>query len=363
MKKLILQFVFLSLISACAAPNVAPSAQSTVYFASGSNGSYSLKNIDSSEKKEFIPSGYKIIYWYQYDTYPDYLILQKDNQLFSYVVNSQKILKISDENSDLKQNEEVFVEPSITEKNKFFIEINKYDPNEEPGLGSPSPISTRSYFFDAKTNTITPATNVNAINLRSCHKYDSKYERFFSWPCGEGVGSQVPLSITDVNGKNAQEIVTMEDFNMRDYYSKVTYLNYNNGLFLISDSDLTKILVVDPKMQNPQKTIYTVDNAVSSKVDEAYTYSKWIDTDNKTIVFGGSDFILFFKYNAQNQITEMKYFPDEAIYANFIFPYDGKIIYQSKNDLKIINLATWDVEKTIPLDRTRQEITLIRMSQ
>ena len=58
-----------------------------------------------------------------------------------------------------------------------FAVLNEYNPNEEQGMGLPTPINTRSYFFDASVNKLESTKN---ITFGSCYKYDSKNQRFFT---------------------------------------------------------------------------------------------------------------------------------------------------------------------------------------
>jgi len=347
-------------------PNVStpvqPVENKKVYFGKGFEGKYSLVNIDSGETKEFIPTGYTIVDQHNYDVFPNYLILQKDNDLFSFNLENQLLNSLFSQLSDLKlkKNEQARIEPSITEKNKFYVVINEYNPNEEQGMGLPTPINTRSYFFDASVNKL---ENMKNITFSSCYKYDSKNQRFFTWPCGEGIGSSIPLSIKDLNGNNSRDIVSMQDYGLKkDDFGPVS-AEYNNGVFIISEkSGLSKITIVNPTPTEPTKDVYVVNSNVKSQLNETYPYSEAIDKSNNTIVIGGNNFILLLKYDGNKQIIESKYIADKEIYANFIFPYNGKIFYQSKEALRIVNLASWQLEKSIPLQRN-EEITLISLTK
>lgn len=339
-----------------------PVENKKVYFGKGFEGKYSLVDIDSGATKDFIPAGYTIVDQHNYDIFPNYLILQKDNDLFSFNLENQLLNSLFGQFSDLKlkTNEQARVEPSITEKNKFYVVINEYNPNEEQGMGLPIPINTRSYFFDASVNKLESTKN---ITFGSCYKYDSKNQRFFTWPCGEGIGSSIPLSVKDLNGNNSRDIVSMQDYDLKkDDFGPVS-AEYNNGVFMISEkSSLSKITVVNPVPAEPTKDVYVVNSSVKFQLNETYPYSEAIDKSNNTIVIGGNNFILLLKYDGNKQIVESKYIADKEIYANFIFPYNGKIFYQSKDALRIINLASWQLEKSIPSQRN-EEITLMLLAK
>lgn len=327
-----------------------------IYFGTRLNGEYSFLNIKNEEVEVIIPSGYKIVSQHNYDVFPDYFILQRDGDLFSFKLEGRVINSIP--NLKLGQDERASIEPSITEKDKFHILINEYDPNEESDFGFYSPVSTRSYFFDASLNNLDQA---KTIDLYDCYKYDSKNKRIFTWYCGEGVGDTIPLFVSDLDGSNLREIVSTEDYGLQKDDLGPVYANYNNGAFIVLEkAKPTKITVVDPTGKELVKEVYSIDDDVRSQLKDSLPYSVAIDRDNRTIVIGGGNFILLLKYNDNNKIIESKYFEDSGIYANFIFPYNGKIIYQSKDVLKVINTSSWQIEKTISTQiQRREEITLI----
>lgn len=327
-----------------------------IYFGTRLNGEYSFLNIKNEEVEVIIPSGYKIVSQHNYDVFPDYFILQRDGDLFSFKLEGRVINSIP--NLKLGQDERASIEPSITEKDKFHILINEYDPNEESDFGFYSPVSTRSYFFDASLNNLDQA---KTIDLYDCYKYDSKNKRIFTWYCGEGAGYTIPLFVSDLDGSNLREIVSTEDYGLQKDDLGPVYANYNNGAFMVLEkAKPTKITVVNPIGKELVKEVYSIDDNVRSQLKDSLPYSVAIDRDNRTIVIGGGNFILLLKYNDNNKIIESKYFEDSEIYANFIFPYNGKIIYQSKDVLKVINTSSWQIEKTMPIQiQRREEITLI----
>lgn len=337
-----------------------PVENKKVYFGKGFEGKYSLVDIDSGATKDFIPAGYTIIDQHDYDIFPDYLILQKGNDLFSFNLENQLLNSLFSQfpNLKLKTNEQVNVEPSITEKNKFYVVINEYNPNEEQGMGLPTPINTRSYFFDASVNKLESTKN---ITFDSCYKYDSKNQRFFTWPCEEGIGSSIPLSVKDLNDNNSRDIVSMQDYGLKEDDFGPVSVKYNNGMFMISEkSNLSKITVVNPVPVEPTKDVYVVNSSVKSQLNETYPYSETIDKSNNTIVIGGDDFILLLRFDSNKQITQSTYLPDKEIYAGFIFAYNGKLYYQAKDNIRVVNLDTWQVEKSIPSTQS-EEITLISL--
>ena len=354
-----------------------------VYIAS-SNGldEYWFTNTDSGKGQEFIPAGYKLIGEHNYDIFPDYFILQKDDDLFAFNVKDRSLNSVFGKSPalKLKKNELVDVNPSITEKNNFYIVINEYDPNEEPSMDWPTTISTRSYVFDAVTNSLDSTKN---IDFESCYEYDSKISRFFTWPCGfylDDSFTSLPLSTKDLFGNNVGDVVSGQDYGIQDYQDyrtegsdfDTTFLSYNNGLFIISENvNLSKITVIDPTLVEPTKDVYTVDDGVVSSAvkselsDEGHLSSIAIDKANHTIVMGGHGFVLLLRFNDNKHIIESKVIPDDgAVGDYYIFFYNGKIFYQIHNGghdtLRIINLISWQVEKSLPLQESMTgEITLV----
>jgi hypothetical protein len=356
-----------------AAPDANPSVNATsmsdiqgIYFGKGYEKQYTLVNMDDGQSKPFIPQGYSVVNQHEYSQFPTFLILQKDKNLFSYNVGNGQITNIP--SLALQTNESPNIEPSITEKDKFFIEIVTYPPDNIDEIGGTPPTKVRSYFYDATANTLSNKTNLGLENFDGCVKYDSLNQRFFSWPCGEGIGSSAPLSIANYQGKAIKVVLSMQDLGLsNDSFAK---LEYNNGLFFGyggQDND-QRIIILNPQSVEPTKTVYTINPSVIAAQNKDAThsyldafnspYSIALSTTNKTIIIGGGYSVLLLHYNEKNQIYEGKDLPDNSLYANFIFPYMGKLYYQSQDGaIKIINLDTWQLQKTIPSSRN-EEITL-----
>lgn len=340
-----------------------PATNKTVYFGKGSQDKYSLVNVQTGETQEFIPTGHTIISQTKYQNFPTFLMIQKDNDLFSYSVVSEITSSVfgSFNDSGLKQDEQVRVYPSITEKDKFIIRIDKLDLSQVSEFDGSSPIiSTRTYSFDASTNKL---VSVASVKIGSCMEYDSKNQRFFTWHCGEGIGTSLPLSTTDLNGKEQEQIVTVEEFGRaKDDIGSIA-VEYRNGLFFaLSKGGISQIMVIDPQSVSPTKETYTFSEQVKSQITESYPYSASMDRGRNTIIIGGDNFILLLRFDANKQITQSTYIPDKEIYANFIFVNDGKLYYQAKNNIRVVNLDTWQIERSIPSPGNFQEITLFSIS-
>jgi len=332
-------------------------ANNKTYFGKGFEGKYSLINIESGETNPFIPDGYTIVGQHEYEPFPPYLILQKDNDIYSYSVENKIANSIFGTFNDLKlkKNEQARIYPSITENDKFILVINEYNPNEEPGMGLPTPLNTRSYSFNASTNKL---VSVASVKFGGCAEYDSKNQRFFTWPCGEGIGNSTPLSIRGLNGKEQREVITQEEFGLSKDNIGPVAVQYENGLFFaLSKDNVSKVVVVNPQSVNPTKETYIVSEQVKPQITESYPYSVSIERSRSTIIIGGDNFILLLRFDANKMITQSTYIPDKEIYANFIFVSDGKLYYQAKDNIRVVNLDTWQIEKSIPSPRN-EEITL-----
>jgi hypothetical protein len=287
--------------------------------------------------------------------FPTFLILQKDNDLYSYSVENKIVNSVFGSFNDLKlkKNEQVRVYASMTEKDKFIFRIDTLDLSQVSEFDGSSPVlSTRTYSFDASTNKLVSIANGR---FDGCAEYDSKNQRFFTWPCGEGIGSASPLSISDLNGNVKSQVITAKDFGMPN--DDLVHIKFKNGLFFALGKNI-KILVLNPAEINPTKEIYTATAQVNSQISDLYAYSMGIDRSTNTLIIGGNSYILLLRFDTNKQITHSTYIPDKEIYANFIFPNTGKLYYQAKDNIRVVNLNSWQIEKSIPSSGNFSEITL-----
>ncbi|NQV13226.1 MAG: hypothetical protein HQ530_02885 [Parcubacteria group bacterium] len=336
----------------------------SVYFGLGRDDGYSFVNVANDEKKDIIPAGYEIVNQYSYDSFPSYIILKKDNSLFTYSLDDQAINKISLE--PLKDSEKVWLDPSISEPGKFYLEIN--DTEEELGMFGYKIVSTRKYFLNADNNQLEVADNIKLPGVGDffgCHKYDSKYDRFFVWPCGEGVGSSIPLSLVKIDDLQEQQIVTFSEFGMSADNTGMVDLEYDGRYFLATPKgEADQIIVVDPHQPEPKKEVYTITEEVQNEIaDKSRPYSTAISEKNSTIVIGGGDYITLLRFDQDKQIIASKIIPEDKLYANFIFVHDGKLYYQAKESkaIRVVDLKSWEVEKSIPVEPD-EEITLFSVT-
>jgi hypothetical protein len=341
-----------------------PTSKET-YFLNGWEGEYLITNLETGETKKFIPKGYQIVSQRNYDPFPGFLILEKDGMLFSFEIATQSVKKIDPDELILGDNEEAESHPSITEKDKFFISVNEYEPTEEVGMGVVFPVNTRSYFFDASSGKLTKAESLDL----GCDKYDSRNQRIFSWTCAEGVGSTIPLTVKNLKGEVIKEIISFSDFDLplEDNNAGKVSVQYNDGLLFAvpkNSAFFKKIIVINPASQEVKKEPYSVSDKVRSKLEKPYPYSMALIKNQRTFILGGSNFIALMRYGNQNIITETKIIPEKNLYANFIFPSQNSLLYQTREfqELRSIDLSTWEISKKIPV-KTNEEVTLIQIKK
>lgn len=315
----------------------------------GQEGKYWLINSANGTRSEFLVEGYELLAQHEYQQFPTYLILRKGNELFSYQVSNKEIKKIPD--ITLHANQAPNIDPSISQKSAFLIHIELFDPNEEIGMGGPRPISTTSYVFDADTN-VTSTLFMPERVLNTCRKYDSVRNQFYVWACGEGIGNAGPLETVNMQGETIQTLAERTPSNPYPY----NQVRYNNGHFFVIDIEATgaaKLTVIATDFTQPIKDVYaTVKNAteLEYKVTEAIRHPYGIDIDpqTSTIVVGNGQSMDLLRYNAQKEIIDVKEIADPEIYPNFVFTHQGRLYYQSTEGTRVVNLQTWNIEKTLP---------------
>ena len=328
-----------------------------IYFGSSANGKYSFVNVVTKSQKDLLPAGYEIVAQHNYGDNPQFLILKKSNQLFSFSVQNGSLQKI--ENGTLKNAEDVVLYPSLTEKGKFYLAINTMK-NVENGMYSAVTTSSRKYFLDTAENKLRDAGDISLPGIgefSGCFVYDSKYSRFFIWSCGEGIGNTIPLSTYSLADKKQKEIIGAADFGKNNESISVQQGNGNFLAMSKSKDGFLNVVVATPT-ENVTKETFQVTERVKNQLNETYPYSNLFIKDKKTIVVGGGSFILLMKFDDNNEVVESKYLTEPEIYANFIFTDGQKIYYKSKNQIKVVNLETWIVEKILPLDEGSEEINI-----
>jgi hypothetical protein len=335
-------------------------AAEPIYFAKAKVGQTSFIDLRTGEVREdVIPAGYTIESQHSYGTNPPYLILSQDRRVFVFNVVNETIEPILDgaEALRLLENEKIMVVPSITDPERFFFDIGKYDPNAVWEMMPPQPLSARSFLYDAAENRLTFTSSQYPRERQDrCAVYDSKNERFFLWLCGEGIGSSIPLSMRNLDGSGETEVVSLEDFGLvypRDVGSIAVYGN-KSRFILIVKGGLVQLITVDPLPATPTTETYVVSETdmieyEGSLTNIAYPYSVTIDEESKTIVVGMSDEIRLFRFDDERLIVAATTFPEsERFYPNFTFLFRGILYYQTNDAIRGVDLNTWETVVSVP---------------
>ncbi len=325
-------------------------------------------NLLTGEISELFPSDYHLISWSYYNNFPTYEIIQKDNDIYLFNVLTKTINPIlyAGRPIHLAKDQELYVQASITEQNQFIFVIFKVDLTQISEFdGSHPALSKQTYSFDALTNTVTPIPDTKFVST-GCSEYDSLNKRFFTWPCGEGVGTALPLKIADMAGNVVQVAVQASDLGLETVQNQETDIRggvrYYDRLFYVYDQAINKVIVLDPSVATPTKKILTIpDTLEPRRSSNQYEYSLQLDKDTNTLVIGGNDFIQLMKFDGQNQAIKSRFITEaNPFYANFVFLDQGKAYYSIGKIVRMIDLPTMTLEKSFPLLRNYEVITILK---
>lgn len=336
-----------------------------VYFGKGTINRYSLVNIATGQGKDFIPSGYEIVGQHNYNTSPDFVILKKGNELFSYNIISQSLTLIFSSDKGFWAT----LYPSATEKSKFFIEIHledtprpsfKIDKSLSADLNlkqfvkeaSSITFTRQSFFFDASSGKLSLVKNKDFFG---CSVYDSKNQRFFVWHCDSNDASLLPFYIADLTGKKIKEVISAEDFNFAP--SDLT-LNYGYGFFIIASKyDFSEIIAFNYNSPELTKEIYRVSDKIqgalsvflgqTAKQDKYYPHSLALVKDSNAFAVSGNQSILLLRFNSAKEITDYKVITEKAAFSGSFFIYKDKFYWQSGDSIKVMDLDNWRLVKTL----------------
>jgi len=343
--------------------SITPLRDEGVFFVTGSEGKYQTINFATGSSGSLIPIGYNILSLEEYDQFPDYFLLEKNNDIFAWNIHTKKIVPLP-RAIYLRKNENLYVTPSLSEKQKFFLFVMTSTHQNKDDM-SPEITASRSYFYDAASNTLT-ASNFRSSDFRSnCYKYDSLHQRFFVWQCGEGFGSALPLSIKDIATKATTILLTSTDIGLsKDDFG---WLRYRNGLFVAAGN---KILVLDPTSVMPSRTVFSTTGTASTVMEAANPYSMLFDTHSKTLIIGNdSNSIVFLQSDEKNQFRSVQSVMQSNLYPNFIYAYADRLFYLAPNNsystnapklLKVVSIGTGQIEKEIPIFNDGYSVTLIK---
>lgn len=337
----------------------------SIISSTGDSNKYILVDVQTGAITNFLPKGYSIINSYDYQTFAPFIILQKDNNIYLYDVSDKFIKTIKINSTDLKieEDEQIEVYPSITENNKFIINIKKlYTPkddnikeHDEYGYSDdygirPIVVGSRAYYFDALKNELSIRPGLKS---EGCSSYDSKNQRLFKWTCAEGAPSVAPLYIADLNGNIKEQVIFAKDFGILENDLDLIKVKYRDGLFFISayryyKDKNNKIIVIDPTDINISKEIYMINSNFTPQISDDYTHSIGIDKTTNTLVIVSDSQVSLMRFDENKKIIQSSIIKEDELYAFFISIYNGKLYYQSPNSVRIVNLVNWVVEKSIP---------------
>jgi len=293
------------------------------------------------------------------DINPDYLILEKDGQLFSYNVkkqelNSQAIVSAGDF-------ELLIADSSISEPDKFLVEQYKYsEANFKSGMvWELNYDSVVTYIFDAKKHETTIVRNAE---YGACHKLDSKYNRYYVWSCGEGVGNVLPLLTVDLATGATQDVLDSQVFHDNIIDSRLLdsmyRVSYYDGYFVSTSSvkdNMGQVAVVDARTKDiiVRKYEFASDalaqfNSIAVGASKQFIFN---DDDN-SFIFIDSNNVLMLKTN-DGKIVTVNHVPSNNIHSVYTYVSDGKLYFMNtdgETKLNILDVKSSEIESQIPVN-------------
>lgn len=356
------------LLVGCSTQNIVQSAtrQITGSYAYVEENITKAINLQTREITPLFSKEYEIINQHGYGDLPEYFILQKEETLLAYDLGNKTFQPITI-NPVIKEKARAWVYPSITEKNKFIIQINHGKPVD--GMYDFEIKSIEEFIYDADTNTIQKiqATQSAAGAYSTCKEYDSKNNRIYRWFCGEGIGSSGPLMTIDLQTREETTIASESEFGITD--DQFVSVWFNQGKFYLQpqswfkDEKFAKIMVVETNGQTPNKTMYTFTGETFEKIRQlketgVFPYSMMQVEEKNSFVIGMAAGVIVMKYDDQKRFNEVTVIHDDAIYLNFLSSDGNAFYYKGHNSLKAVDLET-GVVTGIPFAQPFEEIGLI----
>ena len=340
----------------------------SIYETDTQASTWSKLNLLTGEISELLPQGYQLVAWPYHDAFPSYLIAKKADRLYRYSVSSKSLTPIVLEGKQIELAKDEFadIQPSITEKDKFILIIIKLDLSQVSEFdGSYPSTANTSYSYDASSNKLVKIPDIG-YSQYSCRKYDSLNQRYFKWPCGEGVGSATPLTITDMKGKQIKVALDVIDLGFTtNQTSEDIYrgrIEFHDGLFYAYNQPMTKVVILDPSSAETTKNFYAIRTTLEPQPSSDYIYNVQLDAPTNTLVIGGNDFIQLIKFDEQDQAVKSRILREKKpFYANFVFLDQGKAYY-SRFDKAVrqIDLPTMTLEKEFSLITTSTALLLFK---
>jgi len=322
-------------------------SRETIYFASGEENTFLLTNTETGDTEDLIPAGFELVSPYSYDNYPSTLILKKEDNLYTYNLETEEYLSIL--NSDdlkLNENEGARIYPSRTSDQDFYLYIYETDPNGEMGMGGYPLVNEREYFYSLENNSLSES-NFEIHQVGGCIEYDSVNARFLRWYCGEGAGTTLPIVSFDLDGENETELISTADFGLEED-SIEAGAEYNNGqIIAYGKTNLNQIWTIDFSNKELDIKKYVVNESTSSEIT-SHPYSIIQNPGQKAFIIGTANEVHILNYE-DLEINNLTTLAENRGYLNFIFSNKDKLYYDSSAHpgLTIIDLN--DPTQTKPL--------------
>ena len=327
-------------------------------------------NLQTGEITTLLPKEYEIINQHGYGDLPEYFIVQKEETLLAYNIRNKTFQPITI-NPVIKEKARAWVYPSITEKNKFIIQINHGKPVD--GMYDFEIKSIEEFTYDANTNTIQKiqATESAAGAYSTCKEYDSKNDKIYFWLCGEGIGSSAPLISFDLKTRKETTLASESELGITD--DLFVHVWFNQGKFYLQpeswfkDEKFGKIMVVETSGKTPIKTMYTFTGETFEKIKQlketgVFPYSMMQVKEKNSFIIGMAAGVIVMKYDDQKRCTDITVTHEDAIYLNFLSTDGNAFYYKGRNSLKTVDLESTTVT-SIPFTGPFEEIGLINNEQ
>lgn len=317
--------------------------------------SSNLLSLNDKSVSNFIPEWYRVLW--EYDDFPEYLILQKDLTLYSYTISDWATQEIETSSIDEKNN--ITVYPSISESNEFYIHIvNWYIVDWMLSYQSKE---TLEYFYDAKTNIAEPRKVKPTINIydnllyylhdSSWEIYDSANDIFFSWV--QWQWKSIPIKRYNHKNHSTQLIFDVS----RDSEAekrRFPHFSYSHWNFVITESTIwswssTKVLSI-PSSNTENMKEFVVSNTLPVDI----VWWEWIFTqEDKTFIVWWWDITLLLENNLQPPILLEFHNRAKFVDTHSISQYKNLLLYKRDGYIKMIDIDSWAVN-TIKLQEVNR---------
>lgn len=338
-----------------------------VYLYSGK----SFINLQNEERQNFVPDGYELVSYQHGTDFPEYLIFKKNSKLYRYTVKTHDLAEMNIR--AIAPDERPHVSLSVNDKKEFLITINKGRPVE--GMIDFEIDSTQRFFYHAADNTSEEASNTYKIveNHTGCRLYDSKNERMFTWPCGEGIGSAGPIMAFDLKTQKETPFITNGDLGLKE--DDTFRVWFDHGGFSLETgywgdkTTTTTFSFADITGTKPHITTFVFSEDFQKKIDAlgkvnlASPYSiLWIK-EKSILAIGFANGVYLATIDGKGNLSDAVKLNDDRSYVNYMYTLGNKLYYLTQNGIRVIDLDKKELEKTIQIQRgeiTISEVGLIK---